>query len=299
MKDLLTKLVDGVREDLGQPVTLLRLLEAQPEIRVELRVPPQSIAAESIVRWHELGKPDLMAWPRRDYGELRGWRDARGSYSSFTLTRPEYAQLGQRDEIDVELDISDILGLAASKSKLTAFQSLDQMVETNSREMIDDISMAKLAANLDHREIRIIHSESDHFARYLWDGRVFLMNSGGSHHFAAARYIAARLNQRVPLHGRMYVYSLNGSAIASLCRDYEMFVINDEAKVSNSFHDAMRSFGATWLWHPMPRPYEHTRAILLPREDSRSMRVAAALREGGIVDLGAYLTELATNQVSR
>lgn len=70
---------------------------------------------------------------------------------------------------------------------------MDDMVVRNSPEMIDEISPAKLAKNLAWDEIRIIsHVDHDYFATWAWDGRVFLMNSGGSHHFAAAKYIAAR-----------------------------------------------------------------------------------------------------------
>ena len=177
-------------------------------------------------------------------------------------------------------------------------QVTDAMVEANSRDMIDEISVAKLDKNLAHSEIRIIHKHdtSDHFTRYLWDGRLWLMNSGGSHHFAAAKYIAARLGQRVTLTGNLHTYSLNAIAIASLRRDFEMFVISDEAEICNAFLDAMRTFKATWLWHHMPRPYGNTRAILLPRSEPRSMRVAAALRRAGVVDFGAYLTEIAARQ---
>ncbi|CAM5427238.1 putative protein OS=Stutzerimonas stutzeri OX=316 GN=CXK94_17845 PE=4 SV=1 [Stutzerimonas stutzeri] len=79
---------------------------------------------------------------------------------------------------------------------------MDDMVVRNSPEMIDEISPAKLAKNLAWDEIRIIsHVDHDYFATWAWDGRVFLMNSGGSHHFAAAKYIAARLEQPVELTG--------------------------------------------------------------------------------------------------
>jgi len=64
----------------------------------------------------------------------------------------------------------------------------------------------------------------------------------------------------------------------------------------SGFHDAMRSFKATYLWHDMRWPYYQTKAILLPRDQARSMRVARALREVGIFDLGAYLADLCQRQ---
>lgn len=232
-----------------------------------------------------------MGWKQRD----------RHSYGSFISHRPEYAQIGQQQIDDHwECDITDVHGFAGSKSELRDFASTDQMVEAKSRDLIDAITHEKLANNLDHREIRIIHSPgSDFFCRYSWDGRLFLMNGGGSHHFAAAKYIAARLPKAVALRGRLYTRSLNALAIASLRRDFEMFVISNDTPISLGFHDAMEAFRATWLWHPLPRPFRGAKAVLLPKAERRSMQVAGLLRQAGVADLGAHLAHLAAIQVTR
>lgn len=292
MHPLLQSLVTSVREDLGYPAKLVALLETYPQIRVDLDDRRPNICAQSVTRWHELGKEFGEA-----HGYLRGWKIAgRYYWEGFSVLRPEYAQLGRCDVMDDwTCDISELHGFSASKSELRDFENTDQMVETNSREMISEISLRKLNENLAHREIRIIHSPGiDYFTRYQWDGRLWLMNDGGSHHAAAAKYIAARLGHRVPLTGKLYTYSLNASAISSLCNDYRMFVINDDdAEIHIAFSKAMRSFRAPWLWHSMPRPYSHAKAILLPRNERRSMRVAEALDAAGIVDLGKHLGKLA------
>jgi hypothetical protein len=306
MQALLKTIVDGIREDFGHPVKLIRLLQEHPDIRVSLDDPKPCISAESIVRWDELGAPFhhhyghyLSRWKR---GSLMGWKQRdKYSYGSFILQRPEYAQIGQR-QIDVNwmCDITDVHGFAASKSELGDFTSTDEMVEANSRDMIDEITHEKLAKNLAHYEIRIIHSPgSDFFHRSSWDGRLFLINAGGSHHFAAAKYIASRLPELVPLRGKLYTHSLNALAIASLRRDFEMFVISDTTSISLGFHDAMEAFRATWLWHPMPRPFSETKAILLPKNERRSMQVATLLRQSGVTDLGAHLAHLAAIQLKR
>ena len=69
---------------------------------------------------------------------------------------------------------------------------------------------------------------------------------------------------------------------------------DDEA--TEAFFDAMRAFRATWLWHPLPRPYERARAVLLPKDEASSMRVAVELRRAGIADLGAHLSALCVRQ---
>ena len=97
--------------------------------------------------------------------------------------------------------------------------------------------------------------------------------------------------------GKLYTYSLNTLAVASLRRDFEMFALGDEdAESSNAFFEAMERFRATWIWLPLPRPYEGARAVLLPRSEARSMRVAVELRSAGIADLGAHLAALCAYQ---
>ena len=174
---------------------------------------------------------------------------------------------------------------------------MDEMVERNSKSMIDEISLEKLQENLDHDEIRIIHHpNSDNFSKHLWDGRVFLQNGGGSHHFAAARYIAKRLNKPVPLTGSLYVYGLNEVSVRGLCDDYEIFAISDKDAISNEFHASLKSYGATYLGHQLPHPYREIRAIFLPKNESRSMKVAKALRNSNNFDLGNYLLQICLRQ---
>lgn len=206
MKALLTKVFEGFQEDFGHPVKLIRLLQDHPDICVSLNAPAPCIDAYSIAPWHELGESKHLYGPSRERGSLMGWKQRdKHSYGSFILHRPEYAQIAQRAIVeDWGCDITDVQGFAGSKSELRNFTSTDQMVETNSPDMIESISPAKLAENLAHREIRIIHAPGiDYFQRYAWDGRLFLINSGGSHHFAAAKYIAARLPQAVALRGKL------------------------------------------------------------------------------------------------
>lgn len=299
MQALFKTIIDGFREDFGHPASLMHLLSTYPQIRVALNEPKACISAQSVTPWHKLGASSVLQWPCRKHGTLMGWKSAGRYWESFEINQPEYAHISHCEVTPGwSCDITDIHGFLASKSNLRTFTNTDEMVETNSRNMIDEITSEKLAQNLAHKEIRIIHSPettTDHFVRYQWDGRLWLMNDGGSHHTAAAKYISTRLAQPVILTGKLYTYSLNAIAIASLRRQFEMFVINDDPEIANAFFNAMRAFRATWLWHTIPRPYEHTKAILLPRSEARSMRVAAELRQAGILDLGVHLAVLARN----
>lgn len=297
----LKSVVDGVREDLGYPARLIQLLEQRPDIRVTLDAVMPCIAASSVARWDRFGRHSPHEWPHLPDGVLSGWKWTGGQYAGFNLQRHDVIEIGQRTLVpDWTCDISAVYGFSSSKSRLDDFRSTDEMVEAKSQEMIWPVTLAKLEENLAHREIRIFEDRgaTDYFVRYEWDGRLWLMNDGGSHHFAAAKYIAARLRHPVFLRGKLYSYSLNAGAIASLHRDFEMFVISDEPSIGNAFLTAMRAFKATWLSLGVPAPLKDVQAVLLPRSERRSLRAAAELRKAGIVDLGAHLVGLAARQVN-
>ncbi|STQ90047.1 DUF6685 family protein [Iodobacter fluviatilis] len=295
MRRLESPIFDGIREKFGQPAKLLRLLTERQDIHVALKPTSTLIDVNSVVAWHKLGETP-RSFPRHKKGDVHGWSSTKGFFHTH---RPEYDQISSCQLIEQwACDIQEVYGFACSKSDLSKFSSTDAMVEKNSLEMINEITKAKLAQNLAHKEIRIIHApqSSDFFFIYQWDKRVFLMNNGGSHHFAAAKFIANRLAIKVPLKGKIRIYSLNPLAIASLRNDFDIFIISNKPDVCNAFREAMKSFKATWLWHALPIPYDNAQAVLLPRNEQRSISVSKTLRQAGIVDLGQYLADLCKRQ---
>lgn len=298
------ELADSVRERHGQPVTLARVVAEWNSLRIDLLDPANSIALNSVPTWHEWAKarPFYCLSRSTKPGTLQGYTYKRGcGGSTIELHRPDLAQFGRTTEIlGWECDIQDVMGFSASKSDLEEFSSLEAMVERNSREMIDEISERKLEANLSHGEIRVLHDPgtTDCFVRHLWDGRLFLANSGGSHHFAAARYIAKRLGRPVPLKGTLVEYSINADAARSLLRDFDIFAVAEgEASATNAMHAALRRVRATYYWHQLPRPYEKDIiALLLPRNDPRARSAAAVLRAGDMIDLGRHIRALTERQ---
>ncbi len=297
---MFNRLIDSVLEDFGRPVSLQRALAAHPQLRVDLDEPAHCIHAGSVTRWNELGTHSPLQWPHRQRGFLRGWHASGGAWRSFHIVRPEYAFIGECDvEEQWQCELTDLDGFSCSKSDLQAFPSIDAMAEERCEWLISEISPESLARSLAHTEIRIIHDPktSDHFSRFLWDGRLWLMNDGGSHHTAAARYLSSRLNRPVSLVGNLHRYSISAAAVVALRRDFEMFVVSHRPfDGSIEFEDAMCAVRATWLWHSMPEPWGHARAILLPRTEGRSMRVAETLRAAGFLDLGEHLSALCLRQ---
>jgi hypothetical protein len=214
MQTIFKLIINGFQEDFGYPASLIELLNNYPQLRLDLDR-AHCISSSSVPAWHQLGSPSYGRWPTLESTVLQGWASrTRHRWEDVQVERAEFAQIGCRKVIpEWTCDISDIDGFAFSKSDLNKFPHTDVMVESNSPEMIDQITHEKLAENLAHRKIGIIHSPdtTDHFARYLWDGRLWLINNDGSHHTAAAKYIATKLGQKVSLKSKLYVYSLNAS----------------------------------------------------------------------------------------
>lgn len=291
-----------IQHKLGEPAELRALLKKHPDFAVVLEQPQQSIAASSVIKWHEWGSEPFTTYPHRGAGMITGWCYNEGRYSGYRVKRKEFIEFGSCERIETwQCDIQDVAGLSASKSPLQDFDSLDRMVEARSREMIEPVTREKLSENLAWGEIRILNrkNSSDYFARYSWDSRVFLMNDGGSHHFSAARYISSRLNVPVPLSGQLRIYSINENAVISLKRDFEMFVVGWTDAINMAFLEAMKSFCAAYLWQYLPPPYQakEQRVILLPKSDARSMKVASVLHQAGFFDLSKHLDKLIDRQV--
>ncbi|WP_139133090.1 DUF6685 family protein [Pandoraea sp. ISTKB] len=285
-----------IKEQFGHPARLVTLLSERSYAQRASLSSSESIDAEEIPQWHRFGHPDLNDWNAGAPERIMGWRQSGGYYESFTALVPGLQEIGTVEVFDGwECDISQVEGLGASKSPLSDYRDMDRFIEARSPELVREISHDQLRKNLAHREIRILHGRptSDHFAHYAWDGRIWLKNTGGSHHFAAARYIAKRLDVRVPLMGRLRKYGINPSAVHELVEHFEVFVVPDDAEFSVAFSDAMRYAGITWLWAPMPRPCQSERAIFLPRTERRSRKAAELLREAGMPDLGAHLIGVA------
>jgi hypothetical protein len=290
--------VDVLREEFGHPSTLVNLIAREPSLNMPLVEYEKGISSSEVVKWNEFGNLSYER-SRPSKHSLNGWGYCPGAnrnYGSVSVRREDLLNLGTTREVKGwNCDIQDVDGFSASKSDLRMFKSMDAMVEKNSKKMIDEITPEKLAKNLAWDEIRIISREDhDYFQTWSWDGRVFLMNSGGSHHFAAAKYIAKRLNIKVPLKGRYRVHGINQVALESLTRDFDIFVMSSHHRHQMGLHKAMMSFKATYYWKDLPRPYSDQCAVFLPKTEKRSAKVAEILRASAFQDLGRYLKDLST-----
>jgi len=236
-----------------------------------LRVLPKSIDSQSVPNWRE--------WNNSPDDRLIGF--------DHFVTHEEVPNWAG--------DIGDIDGFSSSKSRLEDFKSTSDMVIANSREMLREISEAGLKENLAHTEIRIIHNKGiDSLRSCSWDRRIFLMNSGGSHHFSAAKLIANELDVRIEINGTLNRYSINPKAVQVICDSYRIFLVSGGASAWCGLHDALKKMSAPWARRDLPHPYdkEDGIAIFLPKNNKNSMAAARILDGSGFLDLSSHLRSL-------
>jgi hypothetical protein len=289
---------DGASHSFGNPVQLLRLLDSDRSLQVVLHE-PDSVYLDDVVRWHQwvsnksatnihdpLYGKGFWAWDPTE-------RVYKGGGAKFAI-----AELTRSTEIKGWTgDIRQVTGLSNSKSNLELFTSLDTFAEQECVGLLGNGSAEKLAENLAFHGLDYLQDPSKmSFVCYLWSPRLFLINHDGSHHFAAARYLAGRLQKYIPLRGTLRVSEFDEQAVAELRHAYDLFVVDDNATFACEFHDSMAAFRAAYMFLPPPRGYGKVAVVALPRSDQRSRKVAAILREARAVDLGDHLGKLCAQQ---
>lgn len=196
---------------------------------------------------------------------------------------------------EVVIDIRNVHGVEASKSDLNAYSSLDEMAKRTMRSLrcYAPDSEQFLRACLSHAETQCFRPHGhDYFTRTQWDQNVYLINSSGSHHFAAARYLAKELGVDLPVYGRLYDSTLNTDAVRFIDANFEIYVLNGDASGFSSFVNAIRIYNARFALLDMPNVFGRQHALLLHKTNSRAMRVASLFRKANAFDLVKYFKKL-------
>lgn len=294
---LLSQAWNRVQDSLGRPQSLEKWLASIPaaDRSAPLPLTSSSIAVSDIVRWDRLGAP--MAGPSgrmSGAGEVRGWRKEGDGYRSTETKIQALAHLTEVNERPWQGDLQDIQGLASSKSPLDTFASMDEFARSACADWIAAPSPTRLTELLSWEESKLFSStRPPRLANFAWDGRTLLLNDGGSHHVAAAQHMARALDRPVPVTGHLATHGFNTRAVDQLRHQFDMFVLPAALHDHPEFFESLRAVGATHYTLPLPPPHSQLRAVMLPRNEPRSVAVADVLRQAGITDFGAHLTSLA------
>ncbi len=143
----------------------------------ELEVEPSSVDPREIDRklpWHELDMVGREIKPPVPHCK----DDPFYYFGPIVDDEPTYS-------LSEQVDIRNIYGICASKSHIVPLASLGQTWSVN--DILGKRDVQKLIREVLHGTIDYVAREGDPVTvvRQAWDGRLYVVNSGGSHRFAA------------------------------------------------------------------------------------------------------------------
>ncbi|MGZ1522150.1 DUF6685 family protein [Xanthomonas citri] len=279
----------SVRQDLFGTPLLLRELARD---RASALAPPvfrRSIDEGDMPQWDLLAKR-AGGWPHRAAGEIRMWRYDRSGERSEKVIVEAFKHLITESKSTMTVDIRDIECLVFSKTDLYKFATLDEMATTACPDWIKNVSREQLHALLAKAPPA---STEGWLSLVAWDDRLTLIAYDGSHHFAAARYLAGQLNEPVPMTMELTKRSINAQALDELEQSYDAFVLLDRPDFNHALTEAFKAasvpHGRKELRLSRALGDRNYQLILLPRESKRAMRSAAVLHAAGALTLPRLL----------
>ena len=295
----LISLWDDFLEDLGLCRRLKHWLLTAPTGRPGAHHPPDCVSTSGVVAWDRFGRwapylGDLAHWGP---GRLGGWKWQRGEYVHAVAAIEGIAGVDWVETTTVEHwhgEIQQINGVAASKSRLGEFTSFDDFAYRRAAWCLDPVTPERLAAVLEHPELRILRAfgdqGTDHFEAFSWHDRLFLCNAGGSHHFAAARWLGRRLDIPVPLEGRLVYHQLRTREVAKFLEHYACFAIPGLSGDHARMRTALEGFRVEYYETYLPPPFQtDLLVIVFPYSCARSADAAALFKQAGLFDVGDEL----------
>lgn len=187
-------------------------------------------------------------------------------------------------------DITEIDGISASKSSDRYFATVQDFgadFTTYKRTPVDANGLATMLA---HGEVRISNPRtSDCVGVRLWDGKLFLYNDGGSHHFAGAAFIAKQLHLDVPLRARHEAIALNPQTVRWLLSTFVMLAVPNALAAPT--HVAKLA-GACFVLSVPDCICPDATLLLIPHGSESTPRIVDALSCAGARDIGPWFSEL-------
>lgn len=199
---------------------LAKWLTANPISAAQVGPPTRTASFGSLIRWDRW--PEVTPAFRRSDA---GWWQLGEQGHSFGRWPHPLTPLAKCSVVDWKGSFSDIDGLSGSKSPLEAFADLDEFARARCPKWITPATQEQLAWCLDHKPIDEWRANGATMFLADWDKRIFLLNSDGSHHFAAARYLAKELEVSIDISGELKHWAMCLDALSGLERLYALFCI--------------------------------------------------------------------------
>lgn len=230
----------------------------------------------------------------------------------FSGTRP----IGEKT-----VDISEIVAISAGKGidpfvndfSGNVYANLDDHAEGACQkeitEAVDAYGMTPEAVEflLSYYEVRITNEKrGDSLVKIAWNGRIYLSNSGGSHHFSAARYIAKKIGYQRLITGDCYELYANNNDINNFIKDNIILLIEEndipltssKGSIYNLLEKKCRNkHGDITMYHNKltMQPFIGFAALVFER-NNKNEEIADMLIEHGAFDVEEYLVSLTIKQ---
>jgi len=192
----------------------------------------------------------------------------------------------------VTVDIREISCLSASKGPLALSRTLDDFAVSECRREIGSATATELEACLRYYGVRLaspFRPDGEGLVAVSWSGgSIYWPNHDGSHHFAAARHIAGLIGQSVPITAALTSWSINSDAVSSLSDEFFAWVLPDHTDTW-SFIRLVHQFGQSIGVAGMPLPYRDQLLVLLPRQISGGIEVAAIIDASGATPFRLFI----------
>lgn len=245
-----------------------------------------SIALDDIIRW------DLWL-DSKEYLTLNGYVRS-GSRYIHNPMRINLSPFCIRTASQWNGKLTDITGIANSKSELSKFISIEEFALNNCGELINNEYTANNIERLmNHSQIRLFDKFKEPLFSFSWADKLYLCNSGGSHHFAAAYYIAKKINYDVTLKLELVHHALNPTALIKLQSQFYMIVLDSLENGRYHFENEMERKRIDYYIYSLPKPVTHLSLILLPKNNILSANVFISAIRFGAFDFGQYIAKIA------
>ena len=262
-----------------------------PQLLVPLDRRSPGIFGLSIAHW------DFLAIHSGAPTVFDGFEEHRGSIVPASLKSIHGALVAARHVDEFDCDICEVDGIAASKSSDNFFESVDAFGADFVAFRRMPVDVDGLRRMLAHPEVRITRcGGGDTFAIRCWDGRLFLQNAGGSHHFAGAAHISRSIGQPVPLRGKLQIHSLNCAAFSWLFDEYIPMAGPRRLGFGISRTLARVVSRCFVLKLPALTPLGALGVLLLPRNSQATSSAEEALRRAGFVNVQESFEQLIDRQ---
>jgi hypothetical protein len=248
---------------------------------------PKTASGETIYRWERLNT-DAVIWTFIKNETVRHDISIKPLLSILkTKTIDEYS-----------VDIREIERLSASKSRLDESPDLDSFIIKNRPTMVNDVNHDNLKKYLSHKEIRIIHNKNagDRLVKMSWCNELLLCNSGGSHNFAAARYMAKQLNVPIKITGQLLSHHFSDADINALTSKYYVFLTPKHDVFYGDLIDYFRKIKQGFIYLKTLTVTHIPGNFLLIENTSNNQKVIYELLKFGFQDVGSYLMEMSKKQ---